>query len=115
MQWEKDEKAGGKVKTPSEQFKWNQLRELYEWFTATYAPLPLKELATKLDKNIDAIYAMINSMTERELFQVHQRVWADEATKKAVWEVYKFIHINTVAPFGTFRAKMRKWKKLQQK
>ena len=27
------------------------------------------------------------------------RKWADEATKTAVWEVYKFIHINTVAPF----------------
>ena len=36
---------------------------------------------------------------------------ADEATKTAVWEVYKFIHVNTVAPFGTFRTKIRKWKK----
>ena len=37
--------------------------------------------------------------------------WADGATKSAVWEVYKFIHVNTVAPFGTFRTKIRKWKK----
>ncbi|HFN5447097.1 TPA: ClbS/DfsB family four-helix bundle protein, partial [Enterococcus faecium] len=36
----------------------------------------------------------------------------DEATKTAVWEVYKFIHVNTVAPFGTFRTKIRKWKRL---
>ena len=36
----------------------------------------------------------------------------DEATKTAVWEVYKFIHVNTVAPFGTFRTKIRKWKKI---
>ena len=41
-----------------------------------------------------------------------QRKWADEATKTAVWEVYKFIHVNTVAPFGTFRTKIRKWKKI---
>ena len=34
------------------------------------------------------------------------------ATKTAVWEVYKFIHVNTVAPFGTFRTKIRKWKKI---
>ena len=33
-------------------------------------------------------------------------------TKTAVWEVYKFIHVNTVAPFGTFRTKIRKWKKI---
>ena len=38
--------------------------------------------------------------------------WSDEATKTAVWEVYKFIHVNTVAPFGTFRTKIRKWKKI---
>ncbi|WP_456299354.1 ClbS/DfsB family four-helix bundle protein [Mediterraneibacter glycyrrhizinilyticus] len=25
--------------------------------------------------------------------------------------IYKFIHVNTVAPFGTFRTKIRKWKK----
>ncbi|HEN0876081.1 TPA: ClbS/DfsB family four-helix bundle protein, partial [Streptococcus agalactiae] len=23
-----------------------------------------------------------------------------------------FIHVNTVAPFGTFRTKIRKWKKI---
>lgn len=41
----------------------------------------------------------------------HGRRWADNATKTAVWPVYKFIHVNTVAPFGTFRTKIRKWKK----
>ena len=40
------------------------------------------------------------------------RKWADDATKTAIWEVYKFIHINTVAPFGTFRTKIRKWKRV---
>ena len=49
---------------------------------------------------------------EEELFKPHMRKWADEATKTAVWEVYKFIHVNTVAPFGTFRTKIRKWKKM---
>ena len=54
---------------------------------------------------------MIDSMCEEELFQPHMRRWADDATKTAVWEVYKFIHVNTVAPFGMFRTKIRKWKK----
>lgn len=30
-----------------------------------------------------------------------------DATKTAILEGYKFIHINTVAPFGTFRTKIR--------
>ena len=101
-----------KVKTPSENFKWNELNKLYQYFTDTYAHLSLKELKELLNENIENIYKLIDSMSEEELFKPHQRKWADEATKSAVWEVYKFIHINTVAPFGTFRTKIRKWKKL---
>lgn len=54
---------------------------------------------------------MIDSMSDVELFEPHGRRWADDATKTTVWPVYKFIHVNTVAPFGTFRTKIRKWKK----
>ena len=112
LQWERDERNGLDVKTPSAQFKWNQLGALYQWFTDTYAGLPLHKLRAMLDKNIQDIYEMIDSMSEEDLFTPHRRRWADGATKSAVWEVYKFIHVNTVAPFGTFRTKIRKWKKL---
>lgn len=73
--------------------------------------MSLAELKGKLCENIAAIQTMIDSMSEEELFQPHMRRWADDTTKTAVWEVYKFIHINTVAPFGMFRTKIRKWKK----
>ena len=111
LKWEADEKRGVELKTPSELFKWNQLGELYQWFTDTYAQLSLQELKSQLNENIHSIYAMIDSMSEEALFQSHMRKWADDATKTAVWEVYKFIHVNTVAPFGTFRSKIRRWKK----
>lgn len=112
LKWEQDERNGLEVKTPSEQFKWNQLGALYQWFTDSYAMMSIHELRTILDTNIEEIYKMIDSMSYEELFIPHRRKWADDATKSAVWEVYKFIHINTVAPFGTFRTKIRKWKKL---
>lgn len=111
LKWEGDERNGLQVKTPSDEFKWNQLGALYQCFTATYAHLSLQELKDKLNKNISSIYAMIDSMSEEELFEPHMRKWADASTKTAVWEVYKFIHVNTVAPFATFRTKIRKWKK----
>ena len=112
LKWENDERLGLEVKTPTEMFKWNQLGELYQWFTDTYAYLSLQELKDMLRENINSIYEMIDSLTDEELFEPHMRKWADEATKTAVWEVYKFIHVNTVAPFGTFRTKIRKWKKI---
>jgi len=81
-------------------------------FTDTYAHLSLKELKNMLDGNVDDIYKMIDGMSEDELFKPHKRKWADKSTKTAIWEVGKFIHANTVAPFGTFRTKIRKWKRL---
>ena len=57
--------------------------------------MSLAELKDKLNENIAAIQTMIDSMSEEELFQPHMRRWADDATKTAVWEVYKFIHVNT--------------------
>ncbi|MCI6610174.1 MAG: ClbS/DfsB family four-helix bundle protein [Ezakiella sp.] len=111
LKWEEDEKNGVEVKTPSDKFKWNELGELYKYFTNTYASKSLKELKKLLTQNVEDIYSMIDGLTEEELFKPHMRKWADEATKTAIWEVYKFIHVNTVAPFGTFRSKIRKWKK----
>ena len=55
LKWETDEKRGMDVKTPSEQFRWNQLGGLYQWFTDTYAHLSLAELKGKLSENIAAI------------------------------------------------------------
>ena len=101
LKWENDEKRGVEVKTPSELFRWNQLGDLYQWFTDTYSHSSLVELKDQLKGNVTSIQTMIDSMSEEELFQPHMRKWADDATKTAVWEVYKFIHVNTVAPFGT--------------
>ncbi len=103
-----DERKRLYVKTPSDNFKWNQLGKLYQWFTDTYAHLSLKDLKAMLNENINMIYEMIESLNDEELFEQHMRKCADETTKTAVWKVYKFIHFNTIAPFGTFRTKIRK-------
>ena len=112
LKWEEDERNGLQVKIPLDEFKWNQLGELYKWFTDTYAYLSLQELKSTLNENINSIYVMIDSLSDEELFKPHMRKWADDATKTAVWEVYKFIHVNTVAPFKTFRNKIRKWREI---
>lgn len=57
------------------------------------------------------MYRLINSLTGAKLFLSHQQEWADEATKTVDWEMAKFIHINTVAPFSSFKTQIRKWKK----
>lgn len=55
LKWEDDEKQGIEVKTPSDMFKWNQLGELYQWFTDTYSYLSLAELKDRLKENITSM------------------------------------------------------------
>ena len=52
LKWEKDEKIGLEVHTPSENFKWNNLTELYRWFNKEYSHLALAELKSILNKNL---------------------------------------------------------------
>ena len=72
IKWESDERKGIPVKTPSDNFKWNQLGELYQWFTDTYAQLSLQELKDRLNENINSIYAMIDSLSDEELFETRK-------------------------------------------
>ena len=94
LKWESDERNGLHVKTPSDDFKWNQLGELYQWFTDTYAYLSLQELKDMLRENINSIYEMIDSLSDEELFEPHMRKWADEATKTAVREECMLVEEN---------------------
>ena len=49
-----------------------------------------------MTKLVRMVVNWINDLSEAELFQPEQRKW---------------VHINTVAPFTSFRTKIRKWKK----
>lgn len=114
LQWEQDESEGKVVHTPAEGYKWNQLGVLYSLFNEKYACQSLVALRAQLKENVLTICNMLDRMSEEEVFEPHQRKWADDATAKAVWPVYKFIHVNTVAPFKNFRTQIRKWKRLKQ-
>ena len=67
LKWEADERKGLHVKTPSDDFKWNQLGELYQWFTDTYAYLSLQELKDMLNDNINSIYPIIGELRKKEV------------------------------------------------
>lgn len=66
------------------------------------------ELKTEILSSFEKYIGEFKDVGGDERDELH---WADEATKTAVWEVYKF-RVNTVAPFRTFRVKIRAWKKV---
>ncbi|MDK2584631.1 ClbS/DfsB family four-helix bundle protein [Romboutsia sedimentorum] len=112
LDWEKQEQQGHAVITPTKNYKWNNLGGLYESFYNEYDKYTLKELSDLFIKKEQQIIELINSYTDVELFEQGGRNWSSSTPSN--WPIWKWIHINTVAPFKSFRAKIRKWKKLQQ-
>lgn len=108
--WEEQEQQGNTVITPHPDYKWNNLGGLYESFYRQYETCSLQELCTMFNEAVQKIMNMTESYTDAELFQPGGRRWA--ASTPSNWPVWKWLHINTVAPFQSFRSKIRKWKKL---
>ncbi|MBF0778931.1 ClbS/DfsB family four-helix bundle protein [Streptococcus cuniculi] len=108
--WERDEQAGRLVITPHPDFKWNQLGGLYQAFDEEVVDFSLPDLIVQFQEQVCAMVQQVNRYTNEELFCPNQRKWASSTPSK--WPVWKWIHINTVAPFTSFRTKIRKWKKV---
>ncbi|WP_353145212.1 ClbS/DfsB family four-helix bundle protein [Chryseobacterium sp.] len=108
LQWESDEKKGIEAKTPAPEYKWNNLKGLYQSFYNQYSSYSLHQQRELLQNQVSEIIQWIESLDHETLFVPEQRKWA---TTPAKWPVWKWVHINTVAPFKNFRAQLRKWKK----
>lgn len=108
MGWDKDEKEGRPILMPSPDYKWNQLGGLYQSFYDNYAASSLPELRDLFRRAEQQWLDWINTLTEEELFTQGIRKWTGS---KENWPMARWIHINSAAPFKSFRAKIRKWKK----
>lgn len=109
--WDKDELNGKKVITPSTGYKWNQMGELYQNFYSKYSTESLEQLIKMFNSSVSDLILWIDSFSDDELFKPGGRKWAQSTPSN--WPVWKWIHMNTVAPFKSFRSKIRKWKKLR--
>jgi hypothetical protein len=109
MSWEKSEIAGKEVIMPAPGIKWNKLGDLYQSFYEKYKELSLSNLLKKFEKTKSAFIKFIDQLDEDEIFGENKRKWASSTPSK--WPIWKWIHINSVAPFTNFRTKIRKWKK----
>lgn len=110
-QWEQEEKAGKIAEMPAPGIKWNRLGPLYEKFYTDYRGKSLAEMVKMFNIAVNNICQWVNSLTDDELFKPGGRKWARSYASN--WPVWKWVHINTVAPFKTFRTKIRKWKKIR--
>ncbi|MRN53139.1 ClbS/DfsB family four-helix bundle protein [Paenibacillus monticola] len=111
MGWDRDEKAGKTVIMPAPNYKWNRLGDLNQLFYVTYSSYSLNELLHLFKETEQQWLDWIDSLNDKELFTQGIHKWTGDNPN---WPLAKWIHINSVAPFKSFRAKLRKWKKEQQ-
>lgn len=93
---------------PAPNYKWNRLGELYQSFYKTYSHQSLRELRDMFKLAEQKWLDWIDTLSHEELFTQGVHDWTGTNPK---WPMARWIHINSVAPFKTFRAKIRKWKK----
>lgn len=108
--WDDQELAGNSPVLPAPGYKWNRLGDLYQEFYKTYQGFSLQELILSFKQQINIWNDWIESLSEATLFIKDERNWTKPYPE--AWTVAKFIHINSVAPFKSFRTKIRKWKRL---
>ena len=109
MGWKKNELAGKEAIMPAPGIKWNKMNDLYQSFYEKYKDLTLQKLLKKFEKAKSTFIELINGLDEDIVFGENKRKWACSTPSK--WPVWKWFHINSVAPFTNFRTKIRKWKK----
>ncbi|WP_339184218.1 ClbS/DfsB family four-helix bundle protein [Oceanobacillus sp. FSL W7-1293] len=112
LSWEQANQNGEDAIMPTPDYKWNNLGGLYQSFYDTYADDSLGNLIEKFHQDVDRVIQLVESYQDKELFEQGGRQWA--TTTPSSWAIWKWIHINTVAPFKTFRTKIRKWKKVRE-
>jgi hypothetical protein len=110
--WDASELAGEEVITPAPGIKWNQMGVLYDDFTQRYQEYGMAQLIDAFKQEVESLTTWLTGFSDEELFQPGGRKWASSTPSN--WPIYKWVHINTVAPFQSFRSKIRKWKKLKQ-
>ena len=109
--WDKDELDGKEVITPAPGYKWNQMGALYQGFYDKYEGESISRLRTLFAADLDSFIEWLSGFSDDELFKPGGRKWA--ASIAPNWPIWKWVHINTAAPFKSFRSKIRKWKKLR--
>lgn len=106
LNWDKTELSGEIPEMPAKNFKWNQLGDLAIYFYENSQRKSLKNLRAEFKLVHSQLTKWIDSLSDAELLQLHQRQWAGEK-----WALVKWIQVNTIAPYQSARTKVRRLKR----
>jgi hypothetical protein len=105
LKWNYNTNKGIEVHFPEVGFNWNELGLLAQKFYSNYEKDDFKTLNDKLDKTINEILKLIESKSNKELYEMP---WYNK------WTLGKMIQLNTSSPYKNAKDRIRKWKKIQE-
>jgi hypothetical protein len=105
LKWNDKKSKGIDIDFPETGFKWNELGLLAQKFYKDYEKYDFTTLNEKLDKTTTEILKLIESKTNKELYEM---AWYNK------WTLGKMIQLNTSSPFKNAKDRVRKWKKLKK-
>lgn len=108
--WDDTEVRGDVPILPAAGYKWNRLGALYQSFYDNYQSYSLAKLIQTFEQELTIWCQWVESLSDDVLFIKDKRNWTKPYPEN--WTVARFIQINSIAPFKSFRTKIRKWKKL---
>ncbi|OPZ77883.1 MAG: hypothetical protein BWY78_00826 [Alphaproteobacteria bacterium ADurb.Bin438] len=110
IDFEITELQGGVVDNIFKDCKFHENIKLHEKFYENCKDLSLRELCHLFLNRVQQTVCIINGYSEDELFNPNKRQWV--MLIKPDWSISKLINVNTIALFKTFRAMIKKYKKL---
>ena len=110
VSWDREEAEGKDVVTPAEGYEWSNLVGLYQSFYDRYENYSLAELQQLFKDKVKIFSAWLNSLSEDEIFTAGSRKWA--SSPPFDWPIWRWVHINIITPFKSFRSAIQEWKKL---
>ena len=103
LKWNEKIEKSEEVDFPETGYKWNELGVLAQKFYSDYEEYDYKTLLKKLDLTVNKILDLIEETNPIDLYE---KPWYNK------WTQGKMIQLNTSSPYKNARARIRKWKKL---
>lgn len=102
LEWYTVGKRGEKPVMPAPGYKWSQTPALNQMIYEKYAEMPLEEIRAMFQANFTAVFDLLQTMSEEELFTPRYYAWTGTST------LLLYMIANTSSHYRWARTEMRK-------
>jgi hypothetical protein len=102
VDWIEVGRVGGTLVLPAPGYKWTETPRLNAGIVSVCGPEPYESIRGRLRAAFQRVVAQIDSLTDRELFEVRVFPWAGK------WPLSRWLSVNTARQYSTATALIRR-------